>query len=1595
MTKRTKIRTRILFNALWLLVAALAIENWSPMVVQAQDAEVDAFVRTDGSTAPDGFYFRNQDYLSHPTVVPGFSPDFFPLGAPLGPVHKPGSTGTQEVDAIVPGKYLAPGGEPVGNYIVAPYFARTAKVTCSDSSCTPNIDATLYARWGNVAGTITLDDGTPLWFPVTLRASAVGVDGIPKPYRLIFRDRTVAANKSGVFNFSMGAIAPDPLDAQNPAPRYPCPPPPTPGPPNTCVPIPFNAANNWGLAVLGDGGVDKSDTVYISNAPGQLQWTIFPVGFDSQYGVTVTVESSKVVTIQIKVSMQAALKAEAALNSGRPPNQARSNDPDKRPGSPDCPEGCDDHDKTDQCSDAATDNPVSLVTGNVFLDHTDVVLPGTRRDFGFTRSYNSHSVGGGSLGHGWSHALGKKIEELSPQIVRLQGEDGLSRYFSDPGNSGVLGVYGKAFGSSTIQRTSDGYLRTFRTGGSEQYRADGLLASQTDGAGRTTQISYNSDNQISEIVFPEGRRLSMEYSGVLLKRIVSEHGTAADYTYKFLDGMAALTTVLYGDGSGYQYDYDPAGQLTTVSTMDGTVIDRHAYNADGSASWSELNGGRERQTITYGPGQASLVDARGNTSTFQMEKKTSGWFVKSITGCGFCGAQSGTRSWERDDDGRVKSFTDADNNTTKFDYDGPNLSKITDPVGRVTTFQNHDDFGRPGTIIKTGHGTTYLTYTPEGIASRQLPGGQTTHYSYQAGHLQSIRTQSGLTFNFDINDRGEIQSVTDPRGKTISYVHDGMGRLTATVRPGGVTTTIALDGAGRRSQITRPDGKSMTLTYDKSGRETAFLDVAGRSSQYSYDNYNRLAAKIDPSGHATRFAYDLMSNPVSLTDASGHVSSFEYDSIGRIIKAVDAMKNTEEYSYSAGGLLKSVKDRRGITTTYDYDGVGRLISSTYSDGTPPLRIAYDDEARTAVLDNGDDAVTLTFDTDGRLSSEQSRANSSIVSNTYNDDHQRETLSLDGKVMARYRYESSALVAIQTDSGEIGLSYDDLGRRTRLVLPNGLVTEYSYDSALNALTRLRTSAGSSTISDFVYTYDAVGNRMSKTSPDFTERYGYDSLDRLVSAARSGTNTGQWQFGYDAVGNRISDQNNGVTRALEYDVANRLLSVGAPSTTHVAGRTSEPADVHINGSAARMLANNNFDTDTAAQPGTTTIVSARDSSGNTRTNTYQLPAGIPGTAYTYDANGNLTTKTEGSDIWTYTWNARNELIKIEKNGIEVVRFAYDPLGRRIEKVATGLSTSFTYHGSDVIRELKSDGTVFKYIHGPSVDEPLVSFDAAGAATYYSADGLASIVAATNSAGTVTSTRRYDAYGKPEVGSDQPGFGFTGREWDPETQLYYYRARYYDPTTGRFISEDPIAFAGGVNRYAYALANPVVLSDASGTTIKYGPGLEDFVGMLRRQSSMVDETLRFYELEGHNLLIETGDAGNDIGGQKRAGRFKLTDYAPIYGDDLSSMPKSATVDDYYAHAVDWRLDAVITIDNSMLGLIHIGNDDAVNVMVHEIGHASHAAWGTYGYLKCKDVYENGQVIPWADRDAEKQAEKYLGASGMRRTPPAGTTVLKNRVY
>jgi RHS repeat-associated protein len=393
-----------------------------------------------------------------------------------------------------------------------------------------------------------------------------------------------------------------------------------------------------------------------------------------------------------------------------------------------------------------------------------------------------------------------------------------------------------------------------------------------------------------------------------------------------------------------------------------------------------------------------------------------------------------------------------------------------------------------------------------------------------------------------------------------------------------------------------------------------------------------------------------------------------------------------------------------------------------------------------------------------------------------------------------------------------------GRGGDAVYPNGVNTSYSYDN-LNRLLRLKADKDQAPITDFQYVYDAAGNRTRKQQLDYTEDYEYDPLYRLTGAQRSAGLTGLWQYGYDAVGNRTFEQKDSGVTSYGYNEKNQLLSTTGGGTLRWRGSLNEPGSVTftsalVNGQPARILAGNVFEADIPMASGANTVtVQATDVNANVTTKSYSVSVSGNGATYTYDANGNLSQKVEGADTWVYEWNAENELKRVTKNSVEQARFAYDPLGRRVEGVESGAVVMHAYDDEEVLRETR--GSVTRtYVDGPWLDEPLLQDDGV-AAIYLLSDDLGSVAGATDSVGGLIASLRYAAFGVPEVSTNVTPRGFTGREWSSATLNWYQRARYYDAALGRFLSLDPVPavrVAGG-GAYLYARDNPVRFVDHDG--------------------------------------------------------------------------------------------------------------------------------------------------------------------------------------
>ena len=350
-------------------------------------------------------------------------------------------------------------------------------------------------------------------------------------------------------------------------------------------------------------------------------------------------------------------------------------------------------------------------------------------------------------------------------------------------------------------------------------------------------------------------------------------------------------------------------------------------------------------------------------------------------------------------------------------------------------------------------------------------------------------------------------------------------------------------------------------------------------------------------------------------------------------------------------------------------------------------------------------------------------------------------------------------------------------------------------------------------------------------------GYDTLNRLSSLTYNGQ-TPNYTFGYDALSRRTSlTRPNGISTSYGYDPVSRLLSVlhklgtttldGATYTYDNAGNRKTRTDKRTN--VTLTYGYDNIYQLLSAKQGSTTkesytydLVGNRLSSLGVSPYTYnssnELTA-TPSGNYTYDSNGNEKSKPDGT---TYTWDLENRLTQVTLPGSGgTVTFRYDPFGRRVQKSftqgSTTTTTNYLYDGANVLETVDQNGNVLaRYAGTLSIDEPLQEL-VSGTTSYYEQDGLGSVSSLSNSTGALANTYGYDSFGNlsGSTGTTANPLLYTAREFDSETGQYFYRARYYTPAIGRFLSEDPLRFdARQIDFYSYVSNNPATFIDPSGT-------------------------------------------------------------------------------------------------------------------------------------------------------------------------------------
>ncbi|NLD93284.1 MAG: hypothetical protein GX639_11525 [Fibrobacter sp.] len=810
-------------------------------------------------------------------------------------------------------------------------------------------------------------------------------------------------------------------------------------------------------------------------------------------------------------------------------------------------------------------------------------------------------------------------------------------------------------------------------------------------------------------------------------------------------------------------------------------------------------------SVTISFGSKTIEFIRDSDESYNPPPGINAQLTKNPSGTYTMTERSGTK-YEFNSSNKIKKITDIDGNKTQFEYDLlRKLKKVYDDYGHGFTFDYSDGL---------------LTTVTDPISRRAVG------YAYDTtGNLITFRDAENNAWTYTYDSLHRILTKIDPLNiVNVTNIYDGdkVSRQISPLQSGaldtskffisgyrnilengaGYQTVYNFDYKGRSVSTTDPLGNSSTQEYDGENHTIASTDPCGRKTIFVYDGNNNLLETSRDSINKATFKYDTNFNLIEKTDAMGRKDSMFYDSKRHLIKQTVYPDNnspiTTSYTYFSNGLLQTATNPKGVVTSYCYDAKGNKTSTQYGND-PAIKYEYNSfGVMTKVTDPLNASVTDTVDKRGLTT----RTEDALGKKTY------------------ITYYQNGLPFQETDRNnkQTTIYYTPSGKTDSITYSDGHKTVCTY----NNLDQLVSVSDGSTTATFQY--DTNGRVTSTTDiqgftvanqfyPDgqlkkliypanFSITYTYDTLGRLKNVQDSLKNI-LASYDYDASGLITSTQFvNGNKTAYQYDGAGRMNDL-----IH-----SDMADTFANYHAILdesgypvRITGNFTDSSVAA---ISNIAYAYDSLGTRLTS-------FGGTSITYDFEGQTTAR----GAQTYTFNARYQLDTVVGSGYTYL-YTYDESGHRVKAVRNGVTTKYIYGGSSrILAEADSANVITRYyIYGHG----LIGFYVPGTgffACHYDMSG--NMVAITDGTGAVAAKFSYTPFGEVIERTivnpvcDVP-VGFAGEYGilrEPNG-LYYMNARYYDPTNGRFLSEDPIGLSGGdLTLYSYAGNNPVVFVDPSG--------------------------------------------------------------------------------------------------------------------------------------------------------------------------------------
>jgi RHS repeat-associated protein len=826
------------------------------------------------------------------------------------------------------------------------------------------------------------------------------------------------------------------------------------------------------------------------------------------------------------------------------------------------------------------------------------------------------------------------------------------------------------------------------------------------------------------------------------------------------------TDYTYGTGSTLHVVGVPSG--TTVETVDGPVNDSGQPN----------NCYKIEEKEPDGNGISWTYDQYGNVLT---ETKH---FALSASVDSSKGSQSTTSTITYTYESRfnkVASKTDA-SGTTTYDYG----SATSNPKGNLLkiTF--------PATA--SGTATETFTYNDAGqVLSDTTPDGETVN-SYDSS---STLTNGYLLSKINDYGSGKLNAETD-------YTYDEYGNIASTEDPNRHTTTFTYNAQAQLIETDGASGEVDMRNYDANGQLTINKKRAPGSTwqetENVYNTYDELWKTRQYTSASTyletSYTYDSNSNRTSVTDPLVHTVNTTYDERDKPYLITDALGNHTQYDYDANGNLTKLTDELGHVTNYLFDGFDRMEQKTFPDSSYQT-CSYDAVGNiTSMLTPTGNTITQTYDSRNRMLTQSytSASGPSTITNVY-DIMGRVSTTTEGGASLSYGYDALGRNISFTDQAgrSSSYTYDLNGHRLSATYPTGITVQRVYDSS----SRLCKLQDSSAMTMSAYTYDTLDRVTGVVLANSTSiAYSNDLLNRL---------------------NYVNNSLNGTTRnySYVYDDCSRVTSITEPRGLVAINAYSDRNEVKgITEPSGSPFADQSFAYDAGFNRSTWTLGSITTSYSVNNLNQYSTVSGL--TAPVWNTDGGLQTFAGN----TYVYDALQRLTEVDSSNGKTV-FSYDPLGRRVKKVDENTSgvviSTFQYHydESEVAVEYQP-ATTWTYYLGLGLDQ-VVLRDSGSAKQWYYRDGHGSTSALTDNSGNVLEQYEYNAQGQFQITNSSGTVEaitqiandllYTGRNYDYETGNYFYRARYYNPQLGRFISRDSLSgaeFSQGTNLYAYCRNN-----------------------------------------------------------------------------------------------------------------------------------------------------------------------------------------------